>query len=59
MLLRGVAVSGPITALAAASPRQKVFIYGRRPSAPRGGREEGPGGREEGPGGREEGPRWT
>ena len=45
MVLRRVLVSGPITALAAASPQQKVTISGRRTSGPRGGRKEGPQGR--------------
>ena len=34
--------SGPITALAAASPRLEVTIFGRRTSGPCGGRKEGP-----------------
>ena len=38
-------VSGPITALAAASPRRKVTIFGRRTSGPCSGRKEGPQGR--------------
>ena len=38
-------VSGPITALAAALPRRKVTIFGRRTSGPWGGRKEGPQGR--------------
>ena len=42
VVLRQVLVSGPITALAAASPRRKVTIFGRRTSGPCGGREEGP-----------------
>ena len=41
MVLRGVSVSGPITALAAASPQQKVTISGRSKSGPGGGRKEG------------------
>ena len=45
MVLRRVLVSGPITALAAASPRRKVNIFGRRTSGPWGGRKEGPQGR--------------
>ena len=43
--LRGLLVSGPITALAAASPRRKVTISGRSTSGSYGGREEGPRGR--------------
>ena len=46
MVLRGVLVSGPITALASASPQRKVTISGRRTSDPRGGRKEGPQGRQ-------------
>ena len=42
MVLRRVLVSGPITALASASPRRKVTIFGRRTSGPGGGRKEGP-----------------
>jgi hypothetical protein len=42
MVPRQVLVSGPITALAAASPRRKVTILGRRTSGPYGGRKEGP-----------------
>ena len=45
MVLRGVLASGPITALAAASPQQKVTISGRSTSGPHGGRKEGPQGR--------------
>ena len=45
MVMRGVLVSGPITALAAASPQRKVNISGRRTSGPRGGHKEGPQGR--------------
>ena len=45
MVLRLVLVSGPITALAAASPQLKVTFSGRRTSGPCGGREEGPQGR--------------
>ena len=40
-----VLLNGPITALAAASPRRKVPIFGRRMSGPCGGRKEGPRGR--------------
>ena len=46
MVLHGVLVSGPITALAAASPRQKVYIFGRRMPGPCGVRKEGPQGRQ-------------
>ena len=35
-------LSGPITALAAASPRLEVTIFWRRTSGPCGGRKEGP-----------------
>ena len=42
LVLRRVLVSGPITALAAASPRWKVKICVRRTSGPCGGRKEGP-----------------
>ena len=43
MVLRRVLVSGPITALVAASPRWKVTIFGSRTSGPcGGGRKEGP-----------------
>ena len=45
MVLRLVLVSGPITALAAASPQRKVTVSGRRTSGPHGGRKEGPQGR--------------
>ena len=45
MALRQVLVSGPITALTAASPQRKVTFFGRRTSGPRGGRKEGPRGR--------------
>ena len=45
MVLHGVLVSGPITALAAALPQRKVTISGRRTSGPRGGRKESPQGR--------------
>ena len=38
-------MSGPIGALAAASPRRKVNIFGRRASGPCGGRKQGPQGR--------------
>jgi hypothetical protein len=38
-------VSGPITALAAVSPRREVNIFGRCMSGPWGGRKEGPHGR--------------
>ena len=38
-------VSGPITALAAESPRCKVTDFGRSTSGPCGGRKEGPQGR--------------
>ena len=41
LVLRRVYVSGPITALAAASPRRKVKNVGRRTSGPCGGRKEG------------------
>ena len=41
LVLCRVLVSGPITALAAASPRHKVTIFRRRASGPRGGRKEG------------------
>ena len=44
-VLHSVLVSGPITALAAASPQRKVTIFGRRTSGPCGGRKEGPQGR--------------
>ena len=40
--LRRVYVSGPITALAAASDRRKVTFFGRRTSGPCSGRKEGP-----------------
>ena len=40
-----VLMSGHITALAAALPRSKVIILGRRTSDPCGGRKEGPQGR--------------
>ena len=46
MVLHLVLESGPITALAAASPRWKVTISGRRTSGPCGGRKEGPQGRQ-------------
>ena len=46
MVLRGVLVSGPITAHAAAAPQRKVYIFGRPTSGPCGGRKEGPQGRE-------------
>ena len=39
-------LSGPITALTAASPRRKVTTFGRRTSGRCGGRKEGPQGRE-------------
>ena len=42
MVLRRALVSGPITALAAASPWRKFTIFGRRASGPFGGRKEGP-----------------
>ena len=42
MVPRRVLVSGPITALAAASPRWKVTIFGRRTPGPGSGRKEGP-----------------
>ena len=42
LVLRRVYVGGPITALAAASPRRKVRILGSRTSGPFGGRKEGP-----------------
>ena len=45
LVLRRVLVRGPITALAAASPRRKVNIFGRRTSGPCGGRKEGSQGR--------------
>ena len=45
LVLRGVLVSGPITALAATSNRRKDTILGRRTSGPCGGRKEGPQGR--------------
>ena len=45
MVLRLVFISGPITALAVASPQRKVTISGRRTSGPHGGRKEGPQGR--------------
>ena len=45
MVLRWVLVSGPITALAAASPWRKVKQFGRSPSGPFGGRKERPQGR--------------
>ena len=41
LVLRQVLVSGPITALAAVSPRRKVNIFGRCTSGPWGGRKEG------------------
>ena len=41
MVLRPVLVNGPITALAAASPRRNATIFGRRTSGPCGGRKEG------------------
>ena len=34
LVLRQVLVSGPITALEAASPRRKVAIFGRRKTGP-------------------------
>ena len=40
-----VLVSGPMTALAAASPQHKVTIFGRRTSGSYGGHKEGPQGR--------------
>ena len=42
LALHRAKVSGPITALAAASPRKKVTILGRRTSGPCGWRKEGP-----------------
>ena len=42
LVLRRVLVSGPITALVAASPQLKVRIFGRRTPGPCGGRKEGP-----------------
>ena len=45
LVLRRVLVSGPITALAAVSPRRKGTIFRRRTSGPCGGRDEGPQGR--------------
>ena len=45
MVLRLVSVSGPITALADASPQWKVTIFGRRTSGPCAGHKEGPQGR--------------
>ena len=45
LVLRPVLVSGPITALAAASARRKVTIFGRRTSGPCGGCKECPQGR--------------
>ena len=41
LALRQVLVSGPITALAAASPRRGVTIFGRRTLGPCGGRNDG------------------
>ena len=40
MVLHLVLVSGPITALVAASPRRKVTFFGRRTSGPCGGRKD-------------------
>ena len=45
LVRRRVLVSGPITTLAAASPQQKVAIFGRRTSGACGGHKEGPQGR--------------
>ena len=45
LLLRWALVGGPITALAAALPRRKITIFGRRAPGPWGGRKEGPQGR--------------
>ena len=42
MVLHQVLVSGPITALAAASPQRKVTIFGGHTSGLCGGRKEGP-----------------
>ena len=42
VVLRQVLVSGPMTALAAASPQRKVTLFGRRASGPCGGHKEGP-----------------